>query len=78
MEGDVPRVRLGGLRCIQTFTWRMLVERPKRLAEVGAKTDTFVCLKSIILHFISIKWLRFCYSIRNTCINILQVLAGRQ
>lgn len=78
MEGDVQRVRLGGLSCIQTFTWPVFVEGPKRLAEVGAKGNTFVCLKSIILHFISIKWLRFCYSIRNTCINILQVLAGRQ
>ena len=56
----------------------MLVGGPKRLAELGAKTDTFVCLKSIILHFISIKGLRFCYSIRNTCINILQVPEGRQ
>ena len=78
MEGDVQRVRLGVLSCLQTFTWPVLVRGPKRLAELGAKTDTFVCLKSIILRFISIKWLRFCYSIRNTCINSLQVLARRQ
>jgi len=43
-----------------------------------SKDTPNLCLKSIVLSFLSIKWLRFCYSIRNTCINSLQVLAGRQ